>query len=116
MKFPIVIISAALLFTLSCKAKKAATNECATFLVSYESQVKPILDANCATSCHSAANHAAGIDLSTYESVKAVSARNSFLGAVKHSAGFSPMPKKAAQLSAEDIKTLSCWVSNGSPK
>lgn len=121
MKKNSVIITALTLITIvitfsACKAKKLATNECATFLVTYNTDVKPLIDVNCANTCHSAANQAGGIDLSTYEKVKAISAQSNFLGAVRHLAGFTPMPKKAPKLSDSAIKVLSCWVSNGSPQ
>lgn len=100
-------------FVYACGSQKSTGNECASFLVGYNADVKPILDANCANSCHSAASHTAGVDLSTYESVKSVAGKASFLGSVRHLAGFPAMPKKAAQLSDSSIKVLSCWVKNG---
>lgn len=109
------IFSAALcaLTIYSCGSQKPSGNECATFMVGYNADVKPIIDANCATTCHSAASHAAGIDLSNYESVKAIATKSKFLGTVRHLAGFPAMPKKAAKLSDSSIQILSCWVQNG---
>jgi hypothetical protein len=116
MKYTMIIFAAmSFLFMFSCKAKKTATNECATFLT-YTGGIKTILDNNCANSCHSAANKADGIDLSTYSSSKSASSKSSFLGAVRHLAGFTPMPLKASKLSDADIQALNCWVKNGSPE
>jgi mono/diheme cytochrome c family protein len=97
----------------SCKAKKTAVSECGTTTVTYTAQVKSIIDVNCASSCHSAASKADGIDLSTYEKVKSISGEARFLGAVRHLAGYTPMPIKAPKLSDADIATLTCWVKNG---
>jgi hypothetical protein len=100
-----------------CKARKSTTDdECANFLVSYSKDVKPILDANCATTCHSAASKAAKIDLSNYETVKAISTEARFLGSVRHLAGFDAMPMKAPKLSDSALRVLNCWVKSGSPE
>lgn len=120
MKDKLMTIAAGILsisvLSMACKAKKSTAGDCAGFLVSYTKDVKPIVDANCANSCHSAANHAGGIDLSSYEKVKAISGQANFLGAVRHLAGYAPMPKKAPKLSDSTIKVLSCWVSSGAPQ
>lgn len=97
----------------ACGGQKAASNDCASFLVSYATDVKPILDNSCASTCHSAAKHAAGIDLSSYEKVKSIAGESRFLGSIRHLAGFSAMPKKAAQLSDSSIKVVNCWIQNG---
>jgi hypothetical protein len=109
----ILFISIASMALFSCKAKKTATNECGTNTVTYSANVKTLIDLNCANSCHSAANKADGIDLSTYEKVKAISGESRFLGAIRHLAGYTPMPIKAPKLSDADIMTISCWVKNG---
>jgi hypothetical protein len=107
-----LLLSAGISIT-ACGGQKPATNECSSFLVSYATDVKPILDNNCASSCHSAAKHAAGIDFSSYEKVKSIAGESRFLGSIRHLAGFSAMPKKAAQLSDSSIKVVNCWIQNG---
>ncbi len=106
--------AAAALAISACGGQKAvSSDECATFLVSYATDVKPILDNSCANTCHSAAKHAAGIDLSSYEKVKSIAGETRFLGSIRHLAGFSAMPKKAGQLSDSSIKVVNCWIQNG---
>jgi hypothetical protein len=100
----------------ACKAKKVTADECSGVAVSYATAVKPIIDDNCAKTCHSAAKKAGKIDLSTYESVKAISTEARFLGAIRHLAGFDAMPMKAPKLSDSSIRVISCWVKNGTPE
>lgn len=101
----------------SCKAKKVTTNECdGTSSYSYSANVKSIIDVNCANTCHSAENKAGKIDLSTYASLKTISSEGRFLGAIRHLAGFDPMPMKAPKLADSTIKIISCWVKNGAPE
>jgi hypothetical protein len=101
----------------SCKTQSvppAAVVTCNDPKPTYTADVKPILDANCAGTCHSAINHAANIDLSKYETVKAVSSNKKFLGSIRHDKGFEPMPRKNPKLSDDDIHKIACWVQGGS--
>lgn len=100
----------------ACGSQKNTGTECGSFLTTYHTNVKPIIDNNCANSCHSAASHAAGIDLSTYSSLKAVASQPKFIGSVRHLAGFSAMPKKAPKMADSTVQVLSCWVKNGMPE
>ncbi len=98
---------------LTAPVVESATN-CATMNVTYTGNVKAIIDNNCAKSCHSASSHAAGIDLTNYENVKAESQKPRFIGSLKHEAAFSPMPKKNPKLSDSTLMIISCWIENGS--
>lgn len=98
---------------LTAPVVESATN-CSTMNVTYTGNIKAIIDNNCAKSCHSASSHAAGIDLTTYEKVKAESLRPSFIGSLKHDLGFSPMPKKNPKLSDSTLMIISCWIESGS--
>lgn len=94
-------------------ASDAATRMNCSTTGSYRMQVKGIIDRNCAGGCHSAAKQAGGIDLSTYESLKSEAGKPRFLGALKHSDLYSPMPKKSPKLSDSTINTIECWIING---
>jgi len=93
-------------------ADVATRLKCST-TATYSMEVKSIIDRNCAGGCHSAYKQAGGIDLSTYESLKSEAGKPRFLGALKHSALYSPMPKKSPKLSDSTINTIECWIING---
>ena len=116
----LILVSATTMLT-ACKARKTtATPEnktksvCENMAVTYTADVKPIIDANCGNSCHSAQKRASGIDLSNYESVREEAKKVRFMGAINHQAPFSPMPKKHPKLSDSTIQVLQCWIDNGS--
>jgi hypothetical protein len=105
----------AVLFT-QCRKEEADTVDCAGSVPTYNADVKAILDTHCASSgCHSASSKKAGYDFSTYESAKSGAADVAFLGSVQHKSGYSRMPRGASKLSAENVKTLTCWVQSGMP-
>ena len=121
----ILVAGALVLSTESCKSNKAAkptpgltetavesASRCDN-TISYTSQVKTIIDNNCALSCHSARSHAGGIDLSTYDLVKAEAQKPRFMGSLNQTGAFTPMPKKSPKLSDSTLLVLSCWIENG---
>ncbi|MFL5753131.1 MAG: hypothetical protein ACJ76F_06975 [Bacteroidia bacterium] len=113
-----IIISSVIIVFLSliaaCKSKPAPKTTCAEPNLTYTSDIKPILDVNCATTCHSAKKRAHGIDLSNYESVKASASDASFLGSIRHEGGYTPMPKNHDKLDEPTIQKIACWIQNGS--
>jgi hypothetical protein len=86
------------------------------FSVTYTSDIKAIIDTNCASSCHSSFKKAHHLDLSTYELVKEEASKKDFLGAIKHEKGFEEMPKKHPKLADATILKIETWIKNGSPK
>lgn len=101
----------------ACKKETATSFDCTGSTPTYTNDVKSIINSNCATSgCHAANNPAEGIDLSTYAKVKAESAKDRFLGSIEHLSGYEAMPDGAAKLSETQIKTISCWIDNGTPE
>ncbi len=105
------------LFSLIACTQKATTFECASVSSTYTNNVKPILDASCATSgCHNATSKADGYDFSTYTNAKTHASHGHFLGSIQHLKGYEAMPKNSAKLSDADIKLISCWVQNGTPE
>jgi hypothetical protein len=94
------------------KATAPAT-DCTTQVLAYNAHIKPIIDTNCASTCHSATKRAKGIDLSTYAQVKEAAAKPSFLGSIKHETGFAAMPKMHPKMDDVTIGKISCWIQNG---
>ena len=88
---------------------------CDTTNVTFSGSVAPILANNC-LSCHSnssAASLGNGIRLEDYADVKANSGRIS--GAIKHTGGYSPMPKNGGMLKPCLITQIDIWIGNGMP-
>ncbi|MEZ4804312.1 MAG: hypothetical protein R2852_02165 [Bacteroidia bacterium] len=98
---------------MSDNAKTAKTETC-NEAITYNLNVKAIIDNNCGKTCHSAEKHAAGIDLSTYDKVKKEAENGRFLGAIKHQGYYAPMPMKNPKLSDSTISIIECWIKNGS--
>ncbi|MEP7170307.1 MAG: hypothetical protein ABI855_13130 [Bacteroidota bacterium] len=117
-------ISGMSLLISSCKTTHSATAtttaspgiSCSGITPTYAADIKPIVDANCGSSCHSAEKQAHHLDLSTYETVKEESGKPEFLGAIKHEGEFTPMPKNHPKLDDSSIQKIHCWVQNGSPQ
>ncbi|MCC6818123.1 MAG: hypothetical protein IT245_04465 [Bacteroidia bacterium] len=119
-----VCLSGALILV-ACKAGKtkvatttpapvaATTNVCTNTAYTYDNDIKSIIDNNCAKTCHSASNHASGINLSTHELVKEEALKSRFMQSLKHEGWISPMPKKSPKLSDSTLNVLSCWIENG---
>ena len=92
----------------SCSASKSAAKP-----LTYTENVKPIIDANCASTCHNAGRPAAGIDLTTYAKVKEQSTTGKLIPAIQHAEGAKAMPKKADKLSDANIEIIVSWVASG---
>ena len=115
----LLTISALILNFTACKndSLTTPTTDCAGVTPTYTNDIKTIMDANCATSgCHNASAKASGKDFSTFNNCKNESMSNSFLGSMKHSSGYTAMPKGAAKLSDAQIKLVECWIKNGTPQ
>ena len=87
---------------------------CDTTIVTYSGSVNPIITDNC-TGCHSGTNAPLGITLDIYAGVNVQALNGKLLGAVTHSAGFSPMPKNGLKLNDCNIGKIRKWVSSGAP-
>ena len=93
----------------ACKTTKTQT----TPLVTYTKDVKSIIDMNCGNRCHNATRPADGIDLTTYEKVKAQTLNGKLLMAIQHMEGAEPMPKNSPKLDDSSIQTLIDWANSG---
>ncbi|MBK9982457.1 MAG: hypothetical protein IPP15_08535 [Saprospiraceae bacterium] len=101
----------------SCGKDTITMFDCTGISPSYAVDIKPILNASCALSgCHDAYSPNAGYDFSSYNSASSGSQSGRFLGAIQQKRGYLAMPNGLPKLSDNNIKLLTCWVQNGSPK
>ena len=105
-------------FTLTmCQKESTATYDCTNVTPTYNNDIKAIMNASCAISgCHDASSREAGINLSTYATVKAESANDRFLGSIEHRSGYKSMPDGASKLPDASIQKIYCWIQNGQPQ
>jgi hypothetical protein len=92
---------------------------CVTTGITYSNFVATIMNTQCATSsCHDAARAASGANLSTYATTKsyATSSKAAFLGSMRHTSGFSNMPKGTSQLPACTVNKIEAWITAGMPQ
>lgn len=87
---------------------------CDTAAVTYIATIQPILSQNC-LSCHSAASAQGSVVLEGYNLLKVYVDNGSFLGAVSHGSGYSPMPKGGNKLSDCKISQIQTWIAAGAP-
>ncbi len=80
---------------------------------SFSADVLPILNARC-NNCHSGSFPSANIKLDTYDNVLIYVANGSLMGSIRHTSGYSPMPKNSSKLSACDILKIADWIAAGS--
>ncbi|WP_207491858.1 c-type cytochrome domain-containing protein [Aridibaculum aurantiacum] len=88
---------------------------CDTTIFSYSQGVKPILETNC-YGCHNGATTSAGINLTLYSGVRTVAINNRLLGAITHSAGYTPMPMGSNKLNDCQITKIRKWIQAGAPE
>ncbi|MBE0638078.1 MAG: hypothetical protein IH598_06145 [Bacteroidales bacterium] len=112
--FVLAMTSAGLLFIGSCKHEPEAgpilpPEVCDTANVTYPGSVYPVLDQNC-ISCHSGASPSGGMDFTDFNTVAIIAENGTLLGAIRHEAGFSPMPPTGVKLSECDIAKFEIWI------
>ena len=86
---------------------------CDTTLVSYATDIVPIISDYCLL-CHSnqaAASLGSNIKLEDYPDFASSAER--VLGSVKHESSYSPMPKGGGKLNACQIDKLEAWINQG---
>ena len=84
----------------------------------YSKNVLPIMNAQCATAgCHNAVTASAGANLSGYAATKSyiTNSKDFFIGSIKHTSGFSIMPKGGNKLATCDISKIESWINAGMP-
>ncbi len=93
------------------------TYDCTSSTPTYTTDIKPIMDSQCATSgCHDATTRAEGIDLSTYASVSGAASEKKFRGSIEHLSGYKEMPERASKLPDSDLQKIYCWIESGKPQ
>ncbi len=87
---------------------------CDTSSISFATDIRPIIDGQCATAgCHNATTMAAGYDLETFSNLQTAALGSRFLGTIRHENGFAKMPKNLGQLDDCSIQKIVSWVNNG---
>ena len=88
-------------------------NMCDSSLFTYSGAIQPLIQAKC-QGCHSGVNAQGGIDISSYQLLKAKVTDGKLWGSINQLPGFSPMPKNGAKLSDCEIKQFQKWIAAGS--
>jgi hypothetical protein len=82
--------------------------------VSYNADIVPIIQANCAA-CHSTGSNVSGILLETHAELKPW-AQNGFLyGTISQASGYPAMPQGTVKLDDCTIATIKKWIDDGAP-
>ncbi len=92
-------------------AKNNSCSSCDTSTFTFAAAVKPILSNKC-VGCHTGASGGGGVDLSTYNGVKASATAGTLLGSVQHAAGYKPMPV-GGTLPACEVTQIQKWIAAG---
>jgi hypothetical protein len=87
---------------------------CDSTSYTYSGQIQPIISQYC-ISCHNATTPNGTVRLDNYDQVKINADNGNLLGAIRHEAGFSNMPKDQPQLNPCNITLIEKWVADGSP-
>lgn len=106
----VVMISVAIITAVySCKEETDDPEPAAK--TTYNGAAKAILDGSCATAyCHASGAQVGSLE--GYADAKTFAEFGRILGAIKHEAGFSAMPKNGAKMSDADIATIEAWISD----
>lgn len=92
-----------------------AGEECNVDNVSYDGDIRLILDNHCMI-CHNASSNFGNVKLETYEQVSVQVESGKLLGVVRHDPGFSPMPQGNPQIPECQIRQIEAWIDNGYPQ
>ncbi|MCX6244404.1 MAG: hypothetical protein NTU98_06825 [Bacteroidetes bacterium] len=87
---------------------------CDSSNVTYTATIGPIVNSWC-TGCHGTSNPSNGLDLTTYDQVKASVNGGRLMGAIQQDYGYYPMPK-GSHLSSCEISLFQIWVRLGMPQ
>lgn len=83
--------------------------------VTYNANIKPIIQSNC-YGCHSTGSNIAGFTFDSYASLKIYAQNGRLYGAITHAPGFRPMPDGGGKLSDCTIATIKKWIDTGMPE
>ena len=88
------------------------SSQCDTTNVSYSATISTIMSSYC-TTCHGS-GASGGIDLQTYELVKANASK--VYGSINHDDGYVAMPKGGSKLDDCTILQMKVWIDNNMPQ
>jgi hypothetical protein len=83
-------------------------------IVSYKTQIAPIIANNC-FACHSTASNISGILLENYTELKFYADNGYLYGTISHASGYIPMPDGGTKLDDCSIATIKKWIDIGVP-
>ena len=116
------IVAALFLLTIIIAVSCSKSNEedmttptpsgCDTVNMTYAADVVPVLKANC-YSCHGNGGNSGGVNLDTYNNVKAQADNGALLGSITHVSGYTPMPLNGGKLSDCNINVIRDWINHG---
>jgi hypothetical protein len=86
-----------------------STLECDTSNVTYPGTVFPILQAKC-MNCHSGPTPQGNLDFNNYSQVAYLAQTGVLMGALRHEAGYEPMPKDGNMLDDCSLAKINIWV------
>lgn len=87
---------------------------CDTTTATYSTDIKPIIDAKCATSgCHDAGGAGGGYIFTTYAGFMVAVNSGKLLGSINWSSGYVAMPQALPKLDQCDIDKITRWVNLG---
>ncbi len=119
---PVLIVLGIFIFAGSCyydnmeSLYPSTGTGCDTVSVTFDADIYPLLNNSC-LSCHSnntAPSFGNNIALENYSDV--VSRSDQVLGSVRHTSGYSPMPKNGGMVSSCFILKLETWINRGMPR
>ncbi len=112
------ILFTGILFLYSCKPDNVTPVDCPSGIVSFSSQVQPIINQNCNTSgCHGYINEAP-FQLLTHQQIDSAAVYCNLLLSLKHQTPL-PMPRidpllpDAYMLPDSIIQIIECWMNQG---
>jgi hypothetical protein len=85
---------------------------CDSTAVSFANDVLPVINNKC-KGCHSGIAPGGGISFTDYTGTATQAGNGKLLGSITHAAGFQPMPKNSAMLSACEIGVIRNWIGEG---
>lgn len=88
-------------------------NECPTEEMSFENDVKPILQANGCLGCHNSSTATAGIILDEYESIKPLAESGTLLSSINWDGGAKKMPPSGEKTPQCGIDKIGAWIQQG---
>ncbi|MCB0524416.1 MAG: hypothetical protein R3A50_14275 [Saprospiraceae bacterium] len=85
------------------------TGNCDTSLVSYNTDIKPIIDANC-ISCHAPGGEEENSPLLTYDDLKKYTGNNDMVDRVN---GTSSLMPPSGKMNSCNVSLITAWVNQG---